>query len=217
MMKNKIGILGSGVVARTLGTGFLKHGYEVTMGTRDASKLTEWHQGEGAKAKIGTFAEAAYNADIIVLAVSGAAAESALELAGEPVLEGKTIIDVTNPIAPEPPVNGVLKFFTTLDDSLMERLQRRFPAANFVKAFSCVGSALMVNPHFKGGAPSMFICGNEANAKDDVHYILDQFGWETEDMGGVEAARAIEPLCMLWCIPGFRRNQWSHAFKLMKG
>lgn len=217
MMKNKIGILGSGIVGRTLGTGFLKHGYEVTVGTRDSSKLSEWHQGEGAKAKIGTFAEAAYNADIIVLAVSGQAAISALETAGEQVLDGKTIIDVTNPIASDPPVNGVLKFFTHLDDSLMERLQHRFPNANFVKAFNCVGSALMVNPHFKGGAPSMFICGNDDNAKDDVRYILDQFGWETEDMGAAEAARAIEPLCILWCIPGFRRNQWSHAFKLLKG
>lgn len=215
-MKNKIGILGSGIVARTLGAGFLKHGYEVTMGTRDPGKLAEWHKGDGAKAVIGSFSDAAYNADIIVLAVAGSAAESALEMAGAPVLDGKTIIDATNPIAAEPPVNGVLQFFTGPNESLMERLQAKFPNANFVKAFSCVGSALMVNPHYRGGAPTMFICGNDANAKDDVHYILDQFGWETEDLGAVEAARAIEPLCILWCIPGFRHNQWNHAFKLLK-
>lgn len=215
-MKNKIGILGSGIVGRTLGQGFLRHGYEVTMGTRNPEKLAEWHSGPGAKASIGSFADAAYNADIIVLAVAGSAAEAVLELAGLPVLDGKTVIDATNPIAPDPPVHGVLKFFTTLDDSLMERLQRKYPTVNFVKAFSCVGNAFMVNPHFKGGVPTMFICGNDDNAKDDVRYILDQFGWETEDMGAVEAARAIEPLCILWCIPGFRRSQWNHAFKLLK-
>lgn len=215
-MKNKIGILGSGIVARTLGAGFLKHGYEVTMGTRDPGKLAEWHKGDGARATIGSFADAARNADIIVLAVAGHAAESALEMAGLPVLDGKTVIDPTNPLAAEPPVNGVLKFFTGPNDSLMERLQHKFPTVNFVKAFSSAGNTTMVNPHYKGGPPTMFICGNDDNAKDDVRYILDQFGWDAEDLGGVEAARAIEPLCILWCIPGFRRNQWNHAFKLLK-
>jgi 8-hydroxy-5-deazaflavin:NADPH oxidoreductase len=215
-MKNKIGIIGSGIVARTLGTGFLRHGYEVTIGTRDAGKLAEWHKGDGAKATVGSFADAARNADIIVLAVAGRVAESALDMAGLPVLDGKIVIDVTNPIAEAPPINGVLQFFTGPNDSLMERLQQKYPTVHFVKAFSCVGSALMVNPHLKGGAPSMFICGNDDNAKDEVRFILDQFGWETEDMGAVEAARAIEPLCILWCIPGFRHNQWMHAYKVLK-
>ncbi len=113
-------------------------------------------------------------------------------------------------------MNGVLRFFTTLDESLMERLQRLAPAARFVKAFSSVGNALMVNPQLAGGPPTMFICGNDAAAKAEVKGILDQFGWATEDMGGAEAARAIEPLCMLWCIPGFRQNRWRHAFKLLE-
>jgi hypothetical protein len=73
----------------------------------------------------------------------------------------------------------------------------------------------MVNPQFKGGTPTMFICGNDDVAKKAVAGILAQFGWETADMGKSEAARAIEPLCMLWCIPGFLRNEWSHAFKLL--
>ena len=110
----------------------------------------------------------------------------------------------------------MLNFFTGLDDSLMERLQTEFPKLRLVKAFNSVGNARMVNPSYAGGKPSMFICGNDAAAKQMVTRILDQFGWETEDMGGVEAARAIEPLCMLWCIPGFLRNQWTHAFKLLK-
>jgi len=127
------------------------------------------------------------------------------------------VIDATNPIADAPPVNGVLKFFTSLDESSMERLQREHPRAHFVKAFNSVGSGCMVNPQFKGGRPTMFICGNDEAAKQTVARILDQFGWETADadMGKAEAARAIEPLCMLWCIPGFLRNDWSHAFKLL--
>jgi len=74
----------------------------------------------------------------------------------------------------------------------------------------------MVNPHFAGGKPTMFICGNDAKSKKIVSEILTQFGWEAEDMGMAESARAIEPLCMLWCIPGIARNQWNHAFKLLK-
>jgi len=109
----------------------------------------------------------------------------------------------------------VLKFFTNLDESLMERLQREFSSVRFVKAFNSVGRACMVNPAFVGGKPTMFICGNDEAAKKVVSEILDQFGWETADMGKAEAARAIEPLCILWCIPGFLRNDWTHAFKLL--
>jgi hypothetical protein len=138
-----------------------------------------------------------------------------LRAAGAASLAGKPVIDATNPIADAPPVNGVLKFYTTLDESQMERLQRQFEAARFVKAFNSVGSALMVNPEVKGGRPTMFICGNDDAAKRIVTGVLDQFGWETADMGKAEAARAIEPLCMLWCIPGFLRNDWTHAFKLV--
>jgi predicted dinucleotide-binding enzyme len=136
-------------------------------------------------------------------------------LAGERNLARKVVIDATNPIAEAPPVNGVLKFFTDLNESLMERLQRAFPQAHLVKAFSCVGNACMVNPQFRGGKPTMFICGNDEAAKKVVGEVLDQFGWEAADMGKAEAARAIEPLCMLWCIPGFLRNDWVHAFKLL--
>jgi 8-hydroxy-5-deazaflavin:NADPH oxidoreductase len=211
-----VGVLGSGVVGEVLANGFLKHGYAVVRGSRDPGKLDGWRQKAGANARTATFADAARTADLVVLAVKGAAAESALELAGEDALAGKVVIDTTNPIAASPPVNGVLDFFTTFDDSLMERLQRRFPAARFVKAFSCVGNARMVNPQLPGGPPTMFICGNDAEAKRDVKAILDLFGWETEDLGAVEAARAIEPLCILWCIPGFLQGSWGHAFKLLR-
>jgi 8-hydroxy-5-deazaflavin:NADPH oxidoreductase len=210
----KIGVLGSGDVGRVLAGGFLKHGNDVVLGTRAQDKLGDW-AAQHRKARIDSFANAAKFGELVVLAVKGTAAADALRLAGTANLAGKVVMDATNPIADAPPVNGVLKFFTDLDESLMERLQREFPGARFVKAFNSVGNALMINPHFKEGKPTMFICGNDEAAKQTVRSILDQFGWETADMGKVEAARAIEPLCMLWLIPGFLRNEWSHAFKLL--
>jgi 8-hydroxy-5-deazaflavin:NADPH oxidoreductase len=212
----KIGIIGSGVVAQTLGSGFLKHGHEVALGTRDPAKLADW-RAKNLGGKVLSFAEAAAFGEVVVLAVGGEVALDALRAAGAANLAGKTVIDACNPIGGGAPVNGVLPFFTTMTDSLMERLQRAFPDAHFVKAFNSVGAGQMVNPQFTGGKPTMFICGNEAAAKKTVEGLLDQLGWETEDMGAIEAARAIEPLCMLWCIPGIGRNDWSpHAFKLLK-
>lgn len=210
----KVGILGSGDVAKTLGAGFLKHGHAVMLGTREIEKLVEW-QSKHPGAKIGSFAEAAAFGEVLVLAVKGEAALDVLHLAGSEALAGKIMLDTTNPIAAAPPVNGVLKFFTSLDESLMERLQKAHPDVRLVKAFSSVGNARMVNPQYAGGRPTMFVCGNDAAAKQSVGGMLDQFGWETLDLGSVEAARAIEPLCILWCIPGFLRNEWTHAFKVL--
>lgn len=210
-----VGILGSGDVARTLAVGFMRHGHEVMLGTRTPEGLAAW-AADCPDARIGSFSAAAHFADLVVLAVKGSVAEDALRAAGAANLAGKTVLDATNPIADAPPVHGVLRFFTDLDESLMERLQAAFEEAHFVKAFSSVGHANMVNPQFSGGKPTMFICGNDDAAKKVVRGILDQFGWEAEDMGHAEAARAIEPLCMLWCIPGFLRNDWVHAFKLLR-
>jgi predicted dinucleotide-binding enzyme len=210
----KIGVLGSGDVAKTLAAGFIKHGHEVKLGTRDPNKLADWAKAN-PKAGVFSFSNTAKFGEIIVLAVKGTAAADALRAAGAANLAGKVVIDACNPIADEPPTNGVLKFFTNINESSMEMLQREFKDARFVKAFNSVGAACMVNPQFKGGKPTMFICGNDDAAKQTVSKILDQFGWEIADMGKVEAARAIEPLCMLWCIPGFVRNDWVHAFKLL--
>lgn len=212
----RVAVLGSGVVGQVLADGFLEHGYQVMRGSRQADRLAAWQAKAGSRASVGVFAEAARFGDLVVLAVKGTAAETVLDLCGRDALASKTIIDTTNPIADAPPSNGVIHFFTTLEESLMERLQRRAPEARFVKAFSCVGNAMMVNPRLAGGPPTMFICGNDARAKADVKAILDQFGWQTSDMGSVEAARAIEPLCILWCIPGFLQNRWTHAFKLLE-
>ena len=216
-MKKKIGVIGSGTVGQTLATGFLKHGFEVMVGSRDLTKLADWKSGAGEGGSIGSFAEAAQFGDVIVLSTKGTAALKALELADNANFSDKTIIDTTNPIADMPPVNGVLTFFTALNDSLMERMQGAYPKAHFVKAFNSIGGGLMINPDFGPEKPTMFICGNDQKAKEEVAEICQLFGFEPEDMGSAEAARAIEPLCMLWCIPGFRENKWNHAFRLLKG
>jgi len=187
---------------------------QLLQATRTVIKLAERAK-QNPKVRIGSFADSAKFGELIALAVKGTAAQAALHAANAENLAGKTVMDATNPIADEPPINGILKFFTNLDESSMERLQREFGDANFVKAFNSVGSACMVDPKFTGGKPTMFICRNNDAAKRSVSEILDQFGWDTADMGKAEAARAIEPLCMLWCIPGFLRNDWIHAFKLL--
>jgi predicted dinucleotide-binding enzyme len=125
------------------------------------------------------------------------------------------VIDTTNPLADAPPVDGVLQVFTGPNESLMERLQQEFPDARFVKAFNSVGNGSMVNPSMAGGPPTMFYCGNDPEAKAVVADLLVKFGWEPLDMGTAVAARAIEPLCPLWCILGFRNQRWTHAFKLI--
>jgi hypothetical protein len=213
----KIGIIGSGDVGRTLGKAFLTEGHSVMLGTRNVAKdeVVKW-AAANPSGSTGTFADAAKFGEVIVLATAGSVTEAAIGLAGPGNFSGKTIIDATNPIADMPPTHGVLHYFTSLEESLMEKTQRLIPEARVVKAFNSVGNASMYKPSFPDGTPTMFICGNDDSAKQTVAGILTVFGWETEDMGKAEAARAIEPLCMLWCIPGMLKNQWTHAFKLLK-
>ena len=207
------GVLGSGDVGQVLAKGLKDHGYEVRIGSRTPAKLATYSRETGIAA--GTFAEVARWGEALVLSVKGSAAESVLRMVGKEV-GGKLVIDTTNPLTEDPPEQGVLRSFTGPDESLMERLQQAYPAAHFVKAFNSVGSARMVDPDFQGVRPTMFYCGNDAGAKATVARILDQFGWDGADMGGAVAARAIEPLATLWCIPGFLQGSWTHAFKLLR-
>lgn len=211
----KIGILGSGSVAQTLGEGLLRHGHGVMLGSSAPAKLDTWVQAHPGAAA-GSFGDAAAFAELVILAVKGQAAEAVVAAAGPARLAGKTVIDACNPIADAAPVDGVLQSFLGPNDSLLERLQKAFPGVNFVKAFNSVGAAHMIDPKFAGGPPTMFIAGNDAAAKAAVSALLAQVGWDSADMGTAVAARAIEPLSTLWCIPGFRHNEWAHAFKLLK-
>jgi predicted dinucleotide-binding enzyme len=210
---NTIGILGSGEVGQTLAQGFKKHGYQVRIGSRTPAKLAAFAASSGIQA--GTFAEVASWGQTLVLAVAGTKALEVVRLAGPASFRGKTVIDTTNPISDAPPVDGVLELFTGPNDSLLEQLQAAFPDVHFVKAFNSVGNTRMVNPSFADGPPTMFYCGNDQDARAEVATVLKQFGWEALDLGTARAARAIEPLSQLWCIPGFRQDRWSHAFRVL--
>jgi 8-hydroxy-5-deazaflavin:NADPH oxidoreductase len=216
----KIGIIGSGEVSRALAKGFVSEGHEVTIGTRDTTqpKLVEFVTAN-PQVRLDNTLNTASQAEVVVLATKGDIAEIVVRELGDSI-NGKTVIDVTNPISHNSngvPIftNGVLSYFTDINESLMERLQKIAPEANFVKAFNSIGNNSMYKPQFDI-APTMFICGDNVEAKAQVKSILNQFGWESEDMGMVQSARPIESLCILWCAPGFLNNSWSHAFKLVK-
>lgn len=211
-MSVSIGVIGSGTVGQVLAAGYAKKGHAVTIGTRSPEKLAEFGA-VNPGVKVGDVAAAAA-ADVVIVAVLGHAAADAVALAGAE-LAGKVVIDACNPIA-GPPVNGFIPYFTGPNDSLMERLQKQAPAARFVKAFNSVGNALMIDPKVAGGRPTMFICGNDVAAKTTVAGLLNEVGWDAEDVGGVEMARAVEPLCQLWCATGFLGRGWNHAFKLVR-
>jgi 8-hydroxy-5-deazaflavin:NADPH oxidoreductase len=186
------------------------------MGTRDpkSEEVRKWLT-ETPGASAGTFSEAAEFGEFIVLAVLGRIVEKVIRLAGPQNFANKTVIDATNPLADSPPVDGVLQYTTGPNESLGEKVQALLPKAHVVKAFNSVGNARMVNPYFEQGIPTMFLCGDNEAAKAQVSDVIRQFGWEPFDCGGIIASRALEPLCMLWCIPGFQRNQWTHAFKVL--
>ena len=212
----RVGILGTGDVGKALAKGFVTLGHDVKMGSRDAKneKALAWASELGAKASVGTFADAAAFGDIVVLATLGVANESALKLAGPEKLRGKVVIDTTNPLdfsAGMPP-----KLAVSGNDSGGERVQRLLPDAHVVKAFNTVGNAFMFRPSFPGGPPDMFFCGNNDDAKKKVAAILKDFGWGVVDVGGIESSRYLEAMCMVWVLSAIYTNNWNQAFKLLK-
>ena len=155
------------------------------------------------------------DAEVVILAVKGTVAEALVrELA--PALVGKVVLDTTNPIADGAPKDGILQYFTAANESLLERLQAAAPTTHFVKFFSSVGSNLMVNPKLQGGKPSMFVCGNDAGAKKTASALAAELGWNVEDLGSAAAGHAVEALCQLWCAPGVQKNDWAHAFAVLR-
>ena len=213
----KIGILGTGDVGKTLANAFLATGHQVMMGSREAAneKALVWAKaaGAGTAASTGTFADAAKFSDVVVLAVSWSGAENALKLAGAENLAGKVVIDAINPLTFGDRGPGLAIGHT---DSAGEQVQRWLPAARVIKAFNSVGYAQMFKPDFPDGPPDMFICGNDDAAKKTVTEILISFGWSTIDIGGIEGARVLEPLCVLWVDYAMRAHSHSHAFKLLR-
>lgn len=212
MHKVNIGVLGSGDVGRVLAAGFAALGHEVKVGSRDPEKLREWASAS-ARLSAGTFAEAARFGDILILATLGTATADAIGLAGHDAFRGKVLIDATNPLDFSKGMPPTLFVGTT--DSLGEQIQRILPDARVVKAFNTVGNAHMINPRFPGGPPDMFIGGNDDAAKKIVSQICEHFGWGVIDLGGIEASRYLEPMCLVWVLHGARTGSWSHAFKML--
>ena len=210
----KIGILGTGDVGRALGNGFVGLGWETKMGSREANneKAAAWSKQAGARASHGTFADAAAFGDVVVLATVWTAVKQVLDACGGK-LDGKIVIDATNPLDFS---TGAPRLALGTTDSGGEQVQRWLPKSRVVKAFNSVGNAHMVNPDFPGGPPSMWIAGNDADAKKIVTDILTKFGWDTIDTGGIEGARLLEPLCILWVDYAMRHKGWNHAFKLLR-
>jgi 8-hydroxy-5-deazaflavin:NADPH oxidoreductase len=213
----KVGVLGTGDVGQALGKGFVALGHEVKIGSRNANneKAVAWAKQMGPKASAGTFAEVAEFGELIVLATLGVANESVLKEAGSAKLRGKVVIDATNPLdfsGGMPP-----KLAITGNDSGGERVQKLVPEAHVVKAFNTVGSPLMFRPELPGGPPDMFIAGNDDGAKKKVTAILKDFGWgAVHDLGGIEASRYLEAMCVVWVLSAARTGQWMQAFKLLK-
>jgi len=212
----KYGILGSGDVGQALGRGLVARGHEVKMGSRDANnpKTAAWASEAGALASTGDFAQAARFGQIVFLATLWSGTENALRFAGAENLDGKIVIDATNPLVFTPGAPPTLALGHTKSGG--EQVQRWLPKSRVVKAFNTVGFAHMVDPQFPGGPPDMFICGKDAAAKDAVTEILKSFGWNTIDIGGIEGARLLEPMCILWVTYGMRTGSWNHAFKLLR-
>lgn len=211
----RIGIIGSGTVGQTLAQGLTKHKFEVMISTGTPDKQVELQMDVGKQIRVGSFADAADYGEAVILAVKGHAAEKIVEDLAD-MLSGKTVIDTTNPIdESHPPEDGVLSYFTKQNESLMERLQQIATSANFVKAFNSVGAGVMVDPKF-ATQPTMHICGDNESAKDTVGVLLKKIGWDVLDLGSARAAGAVESLCILWCITGFRENDWSHAYAYLR-
>ncbi|MCI4323386.1 MAG: NAD(P)-binding domain-containing protein [Thermoplasmata archaeon] len=210
----KVGIIGSGDVARSLGTGFIGAGHEVKIGTRGESSpaLHAWVEAGSGKASAGTFTDAAKFGEIIVLATKGTANPEAIRTAGIDHFHGKVVIDVTNPLVMEP--NSPPRLALGHTTSAGEEVQKLLPHSQVVKTLNTIGHVHMVHPKFSGN-PTMFLCGNDAKAKETVTGILRAFGWKSiVDTGNIEGARELEPMCILWVKSAMNLGSWDLAFGL---
>lgn len=197
----RIGVLGTGIVGRTLASALLSNAHEVRLGSRTAGNeaAVAWAQDIGGPASEGTFADAAGFGELVINATAGAASLDALALAGAEQLAGKVLIDVSNPLDLSqgmPPTLTVCN-----DDSLAEQIQRAFPDVRVVKTLNTVTAAVMVDPGLVAGAHTIFVAGDDAGAKAQAGELLRGFGWPAEsilDLGDISAARGMEMYLPLW-------------------
>jgi 8-hydroxy-5-deazaflavin:NADPH oxidoreductase len=199
----RIGILGSGVVGQSLARGLSRHGHEVRIGTRkDAVE----------DFPVGSPSDVVADADLVFLSVQGTAAVD-VAVGVKEQLRGKVLVDTTNPLDFS---SGAPGLFVGHTDSLGEQVQRAVPEAHVVKAYNTVGNTLFVDPDLPGGPPTMLIGGDSDDAKATVSGLLEESGWDVVDLGGIEASRWLEPICIAWVLYGSRTGTWDHAFRLLR-
>jgi len=224
----KIGILGTGIVGRTLASKFASEGNDVMIGTRSVNDtmakvkpdgmgnppFKEW-QKQNQKVKLGTFTDAVKFGELILLATFGDVTKNAIELAGKENFKSKVVVDTTNPLDFSKGVPP--RFSVTLDNSLGEQIQNYIPDAKVVKAFNSIGAHIMPNPKREEGDPDFFLAGNDEAAKKQISEIVTKWGWKSvTDLGDISQAFWLEALAMIWINYGFKYNSWSQAFKLLK-
>ena len=195
----RIGILGTGVVGQTIGSKLVQLGHDVMLGSRTATndKAAKWVADNGDHAKQGTFADAAAFGEIVFNCTSGQVSLAALSSAGAANLDGKIIVDVSNPLDFSQGFPPTLSVCNT--DSVAEQIQSAFPNSKVVKSLNTMTAAVMVNPGLVPGEHDIFVSGNDADAKRQVSDLLRSFGWRTIiDLGDVTSARGAEMILPLW-------------------
>ncbi|MGH8023341.1 MAG: NADPH-dependent F420 reductase [Limisphaerales bacterium] len=209
----KIGILGSSDVAKSLARGFLGEGHQARLGSREPSKLAAWVNENGESASSGTFSETAKFGELVVLAVQGTKAVEAIQMAGPENFKGKVMMDATNPVdmTARPP-----RLVGGLGSSGGELIQKALSGACVVKAFNTVGNANFYKPKFAGGPPDMFLCGDDAKAKEQISRVCKEFGWNPMDVGGIGLSHYLEAIAMVWILTAMAGGHWNQAFKLMR-
>lgn len=214
-----IGILGTGMVGETLGTKLISLGHKVKMGSRSVSneKAASWVKKNGSNASQGTFADAAKFGTLIINCTKGDVSLDAVKSVGSENLNGKILIDVTNPLDFSKGMPPTLTVCNT--DSIAEQIQRNFPSANVVKTFNTMNCLIMVNPRSLSGNHNIFLCGNDTGAKDKVCELLKSFGWKEDeilDLGDITASRGMEMVLPLWLRIMMKFNSGAFNFSLVK-
>ncbi len=211
----KIGIIGSGDVARSLGEGLAQAGHDVMIGTRDTSKkeLKAWGKKNSKNKKLGSTTEAASFGEVAILSIAWHAAEDVLAQI-RPELAGKIIIDVTNPLIFKDDESPELTVGHNMSGG--EIVQNSLPDSHIVKTLNYINHKNIFRPKYKMGRPTMFLCGNNLSAKSHTSDLLIDLGWEDiVDIGDIEKSRLLEPLCLLWIEYGASRDTWDHAISVL--
>ena len=196
----KIAVLGTGVVGETIASKLVALGHEVKMGSRSANneKAAAWVKKAGAKASQGTFADAAAFGELLFNCTLGTGSIPALEAAGKENLKGKILLDLSNPLDFSKGMPPTL--FVSNDDSLGERIQRAFPELKVVKTLNTISAPVMVDPSRIPGEHTVFVSGNDAEAKAQVKRLLTEWlGWkQVIDLGDITTSRGTESYLPLW-------------------